>query len=175
MKGKSPNFSGSNSKMTIIFVLVAILIIVVVVLICLNLNKKSSNKESFENNSNTAKNSDSSKTSNSAKNVKTDNSENNTTYQFRTARAGHGMAVGTLLNSNVPKDIADKQKKNEVQCPKKNGKKGFWVCNEIMYEDGRKRTGCGCLYGTKYNDRLNLFYDDKYKEDSKNNSNDTME
>jgi hypothetical protein len=49
MKSKSPNFFGSNSKMTIIYVLIAIVIIILIVLICINLNKKSSIKESLEN------------------------------------------------------------------------------------------------------------------------------
>jgi hypothetical protein len=140
MKGKSTNFSGSDSNMTIVFVLVAVIIIIIAIFICLNLNKKSSNQESFD----------------------------NKTYTFRTARAGHGMAVGVLENSGVEKDVSEKQKINAVQCPVKDDKgvkrKGFWVCNEVEYEDGRKRAGCGCLYGTKYNDPLNLFYDIKYKE-----------
>ena len=142
MKGKSPNFSGSNSNMTIIFLLIAIVLIIVVVLICLNLNKKSSNSESFEN-----------------------EKKDDKTYEFRTARAGHGMAYGKLVNSGVEKDPSEKQLINDKYCPAKNGKKGFWVCNEVEYEDGRKRSGCGCLYDTKYNDPLNLFYDDKYKEE----------
>jgi hypothetical protein len=147
MKGKSLNFSGSNPKMIIVFVLIVIVIIIIFVIICINLNnKKSSNKESFE------------------------NKTQSTTYQFKTARAGHGMALGTLLNSNLPKDVSQKQKINDVKCPLKNGVKGFWVCNEIIYPDGRKRTGCGCFYNTKYKDPLNLFYDDKYKD-----SNDKLE
>ena len=139
MKGKSPKFSGSDSQTTVIFVLVAIVIIIVIVLICLNINKKS-NVESFD----------------------------NKTYTFRTARAGHGMAVGVLENSGVEKDVAQKQKISATQCPPKDDKgkkrKGFWVCNEVQYENGVKRSGCGCLYGTKYNDPLNLFYDIDYKE-----------
>ena len=148
MKGKSPKFSSSDSKTTIVFVLVAIVIIIIIVLICLNINKKS-NVESFDNKNKT-----------------------NKTYTFRTARAGHGMALGILENSGVPKDIAQKQEINAKQCPPKapnnnpNGekRKGWWVCNEVTYEDGRKRTGCGCLYATKYDDKLNLFYDIDYKE-----------
>jgi len=141
MKGKSLKLSGSDSQTTIIFLLLAIVIIVVIVLICINVNKKSSNKENFE----------------------------NKTYQFRTARAGHGMAFGVLENSGVEKDVSQKNEISAVQCPPKmmsNGKKrkGFWVCNEIKYEDGRKRSGCGCLYDTRYNDKLNLFYDIDYKE-----------
>ena len=83
------------------------------------------------------------------------------------------MAFGTLVNSGIEKDSSEKQEISAKQCPKKNGKKGFWVCNEIIYNDGkkcnrcegRKRIGCGCLYEPKYKDRLNLFYDDKYKEE----------
>ena len=79
------------------------------------------------------------------------------TYKFRTKRAGHGMAVGTLVNSGEEKDVTEKEKISKNLCPVQNGKKGFWVCNEVIYNDGRKRTGCGCLYDTDYNDPSNLF------------------
>lgn len=79
------------------------------------------------------------------------------TYKFRTRRAGHGMAVGTLINSGEEKDVTEKESINKIQCPVQNGKKGFWVCNEVTYNDGRKRTGCGCLYGIDQDDPLNLF------------------
>ena len=135
MKGKSPKFSGLKSNTTMIFSIIALIIIIIAVVIIVHV-KNNSNKESFD----------------------------NKTYQFRTARAGHGMAVGILENSGIEKDVAQKQKINAVQCPKENNKKGFWVCNEVQYEDGRKRAGCGCLYGRKYDDPLNLFYDLDYKE-----------
>jgi hypothetical protein len=89
-------------------------------------------------------------------------SQNNsqTTYQFRTRKAGHGMAFGTLVNSGEEKVVTEKETINKVQCPIKDGKKGFWVCNELIYPDGRKRSGCGCFYNLEYNDPLNLFNKD---------------
>jgi hypothetical protein len=83
------------------------------------------------------------------------------TYQFRTKRAGHGMAIGSLVNSGEEKDVTEKETISKIQCPIKNGKKGFWVCNEIIYNNRRKRTGCGCLYDTDYNDPSNLFKQNK--------------
>jgi hypothetical protein len=89
--------------------------------------------------------------------ISEEESKKNAVYKFRTARAGHGMASGTLVNSGVEKDISEKDSINKVQCSPKDGKKGFWVCNEIKYSDGRKRSGCGCVYDTEPKDKLNLF------------------
>jgi hypothetical protein len=85
------------------------------------------------------------------------NSEKNKSYKFRTARPGL-MSSGTLINSGLGKDASEKEKINEVQCKPENGKKGFWVCNEMTNIKGQKRAGCGCVYDMDYNDKRNLFY-----------------
>ena len=80
----------------------------------------------------------------------------NKTYKFRSGRAGY-MAEGTLVNSSLEKDKSQKDEINKVQCPPKDGKKGFWVCNEMNYNNGKKVSTCGCMYGIEYNDKRNIF------------------
>ena len=129
MKGKSPKSFGLDTNMTVACIFIAIIVIAFIFVI---FNKKGSGKQQ-------------------------ENFANNTTYQFKTARAGHGMGSCTLINSGLPKDVSQKDNISKKECPNKNGKKGHWVCNEVIYPDGRKRAGCGCLYGIDNNDPKNLF------------------
>jgi len=144
MKGKSINFSNSDSKMNIIFVLIAFVIIAIVVFICLNLNKKSYKKESFEQFSN-------------IEYLENKDDPKGDSYEYATARAGHGIAYGTLVKSKIGKGIAEKDTISKKECPLKNNKKGNWSCGELTYPDGRQRITCGCMYDTEENDKLNLF------------------
>jgi hypothetical protein len=84
----------------------------------------------------------------------------NTTYKFRTARAGL-MSEGTLVNSGLEKDVSQKNDISKTQCPDKDGKKGFWVCNEMRYNNGKKVAGCGCMYDTESTDPKNIFLENK--------------
>ena len=137
MKVKLKNFTGKDSSLSIILLLIAIIIIFIIFLICKNLSKNKSSKESF------------------------DNKNKNETYQFRTAADGYNMSSCTLVNSGIKKDISDRKVINKIQCKPKDDKKGFWICNEFTNHDGNKRSSCGCLYETKYDDPLNLFYNEK--------------
>ena len=98
----------------------------------------------------------------------------NKRYKFRTARPGL-MSTGTLINSGLGKDASEKDKINKVQCPPENGKKGFWVCNEMTNIKGDKRAGCGCVYDMDYNDKRNLFYDYNKDNSKKSSADDVME
>jgi hypothetical protein len=76
------------------------------------------------------------------------------TYQFVTKRAGHGSALGTIINTGEEKDIDEKEISKKL-CSK-DDKKGHWICNKITYNDGRKRTACGCVYDIDDNNPNNI-------------------
>ena len=98
-------------------------------------------------------------------------SKKNPSYKFRTARPGL-LSSGTLINSGLKKDASEKDEINKVECPPKDGKKGFWVCNEMTNIKGQKRSGCGCMYEKDYDDKQNLFYD--YNKPDKKSSTDNV-
>jgi hypothetical protein len=61
----------------------------------------------------------------------------------------------------LKKYISDRKAINKTQCKSKDDKKCFWICNQFTNNDGKTRSSCGCLYETKYDDPLNIFYNEK--------------